>query len=67
MPRLQVNGEPRELPEGSTVEEVVTLVSPGRAGIAVARNGAVIPRSAWARECVSEGDEIEVLTAAQGG
>jgi sulfur carrier protein len=38
-----------------------------RRGVAVAVNGEVIPRSAWATAGLRDGDRVEVLTAAQGG
>jgi sulfur carrier protein len=38
-----------------------------RAGIAVAVNGEVVPRSAWADHALRDGDRVEILTAAQGG
>lgn len=67
MPTAVLNGEPRPLPAGSTVEDVVALLSPSRSGIAVALNGSVVSRSSWSTTAVEEGDELEVLTAAQGG
>lgn len=36
-------------------------------GIAVAVNGAVVARSHWTMQQVESGDEIEVITARQGG
>ena len=36
-------------------------------GIAVARNGEVVPKSAWGDTVVSGGDRIEIVTAAAGG
>ena len=36
-------------------------------GIAVAVNGAVVPRSNWGMHQVESADEIEVITARQGG
>jgi thiamine biosynthesis protein ThiS len=38
-----------------------------RGGIAVAVNGEVVPRSAWAGHALRDGDRVEILTAAQGG
>lgn len=64
---ILVNGEHRELADASTVDEVVLLLSPTRAGIAVAVNGSVVARSTWSTTPLTEGDEVEVLTAAQGG
>ena len=40
---------------------------PERPGIAVAVNGEVIPRLAWARCALRSGDEIEIVGAVQGG
>jgi sulfur carrier protein len=36
-------------------------------GIAVARNGEVVPRSLWESELVGNDDDIEIVTAAAGG
>ena len=62
-----VNGEHRPLPPGATVADVVAGLAGGGRGVAVARNGEVVPRSAWGETALEEGDLVEVLTAAQGG
>ena len=62
-----VNGEPLKVDAGTTVEGVIAALKLGPRGIAVALNGAVVPRSAWPSTAVGEGDRVEVLTAAQGG
>jgi sulfur carrier protein len=36
-------------------------------GIAVARNGALVPRSHWAVTALAAGDEIEIIKAISGG
>ena len=36
-------------------------------GIAVARNGAVVPRARWAETALADGDEIEIIKAISGG
>lgn len=65
---VQVNGEPRTLdtatPLASLVESWAGARIPG--GIAVARNGEVVPRDAW-HTPVTNGDEIEIVRAVQGG
>lgn len=64
---IRVNGEPRRLGRATTVALLVDeLVSTSR-GIAVAVNGEVVPRSDWDGRPLSDGDRVEVLTAAQGG
>jgi sulfur carrier protein len=71
--RITVNGEPQTLPEPVTVEAIVatTLARSGREraarGVAVAVNMTVIPRADWESTRVGDGDEIEILTAVQGG
>ncbi len=63
-----VNGEPRETVAGATVSALLTeLGHPLAGGIAVAVNGAVVPRGAWSTTALGEQDRIEVLGAAQGG
>lgn len=36
-------------------------------GLAVARNGEVVPRSAWGTIALAPGDRIDVVGAVQGG
>jgi sulfur carrier protein len=63
-----LNGRLRELSGKPTVEVVVQeLAGPEPRGVAVAVNGEVVPRSAWAATALRDGDVVEVLTAAQGG
>jgi sulfur carrier protein len=64
---VEVNGEAWAGPAGVTVAELVAVWCPSPKGIAVARNGEVVPRSAWEHTVVSGGDRIEIVTAAAGG
>lgn len=63
---ITVNGEPREVPDGTTVAQAVTEVTSQDKGIAVAVNGEVVPRAAWSRP-LAGADRLEVVTAVQGG
>lgn len=67
--RVSVNGEPRELPEGSTVATVVDELTgrPEGRGVAVALGGEVVPRGAWPTTAIGDGAELEVVAAVQGG
>jgi len=62
-----VNGDTHQMRPGATITDLVATMASGPKGIAVARNGEVVPRSAWAATELGAGDHIEVLTAAQGG
>jgi sulfur carrier protein len=66
---VTVNGKPTELASGATVATVVELLgaAPGGRGIAVAVAGEVVPRRAWSDTGLTDGLEIEVVTAVQGG
>lgn len=39
----------------------------GRLGVAVVRNAQVVPRSQWAATALEPGDDVEIVTAVQGG
>jgi sulfur carrier protein len=65
--RVRLNGEPRDLPDGATLEAAVTGLTAAAAGIAAAVNGEVVPRGSWAGTRLRDGDQVEVVTAVQGG
>jgi sulfur carrier protein len=66
--RLIVNAIESEVSDLVTVADVVAgLAGPEPRGVAVALNGDVVPRSAWATTRPADGDAVEVLTAVQGG
>jgi sulfur carrier protein len=64
---LQVNGEPRSVRAGSSVEELVQSLGLGRRRVAVAVNRNVVPRSAYAAHALAMGDRVEILEAVGGG
>jgi sulfur carrier protein len=64
---VTVNGEPREVAAGTTVEQLVALVTELPAGVAAAVNGEVVPRRSWAGVLLRDSDRVEVVTAVQGG
>ncbi len=65
--KLIVNGEPREAPAGTRVDQVVATVTGQPSGVAAAVNGEVVPRRAWPGTPLQDGDQVEVVTAVQGG
>jgi sulfur carrier protein len=64
-----VNGEPRDVAAGASLADVVPAAAadPHRRGVAVARNGEVVPRRAWAATPLADGDRVEIVGAVQGG
>ncbi|MEV6315100.1 sulfur carrier protein ThiS [Streptomyces sp. NPDC051776] len=64
---VSVNGEPRDVPAGTTLDEVVATLTTAPSGVAAALNETVVPRGQWAGTPLGDGDRVEVLTAVQGG
>lgn len=79
MSTIELNGATRALASGTTLAQLVAEVTGrellptgqpsdgGRLGVAVARNSGIIPRSQWAKTELEARDDIEIVTAVQGG
>jgi sulfur carrier protein len=67
--KVVLNGEPRELRDGATVDDAVDAAgtSKSHSGVAVAVDGEVVPRSRWTEQALADGQQVEVLRAVQGG
>jgi sulfur carrier protein len=65
---IRVNGESEPF-AAATVEALLAekTVDTGQRGIAVALNGAVVPRAAWRDTPLKPGDSVEIVRAKQGG
>jgi len=65
---IRVNGESEPF-AAATLEALLAekAVDTGQRGLAVALNGAVVPRSAWPATRLSPGDSVEIVRARQGG
>ncbi|MER6447712.1 thiamine biosynthesis protein ThiS [Streptomyces venezuelae] len=64
---ISVNGEPREVAAGATLDAVVAALTAAPSGVAAALNETVVPRGQWPDTVVGDGDRVEILTAVQGG
>jgi sulfur carrier protein len=64
---VTVNGEPREVPPGTTVAQVIATLTSQPSGIAAAVNSEVVPRGGWTGRALADRDQVEVVTAVQGG
>jgi sulfur carrier protein len=76
---ITLNGTRHVVPEGASITVLVSEVT-GRAlgasgqatdgrklGVAVAHNSQVVPRSQWFATALADGDDVELVTAVQGG
>jgi sulfur carrier protein len=66
---IQLNGEERELPAGTTVLGLLDAleVPGGERGLAIAVDAEVVPRGEWETTELDDGARVEVLRAIQGG
>lgn len=76
---ILLNGAPSRVADDAAVVDLVaeltgrsirpdgTAADGAALGLAVAVNAAVVPRSRWSETMLGAGDEVEILTAVQGG
>lgn len=67
---LTVNGAPASMPASARLVDL--LASKGvdaneARGVAVAINGRIVRKTDWAEQHLSPGDDVEIVTARQGG
>jgi sulfur carrier protein len=77
--KIRLNGSEHTVPDRASVSTLVSQVTGrilapngqaadgGKLGIAVARNAGVVPRSQWSSTALADGDDVELVTAVQGG
>ena len=63
---IQINGEPRELADGATVADAITLLA-AQPPYAAAVNRQFVPRSQHAAHVLHEGDAVEIIRPVTGG
>ena len=64
---VNVNGKPMELPEGLSVEGLLSLLNVRREFTAVALNREVTPKHRYAESVLHEGDKVEIVRPMGGG
>jgi len=65
--QVTINGRTRQLAGGASLSHAVALLTSAPSGVAAAVNGTVVRRAAWDSIALAEGDDVEILTAVQGG
>ena len=65
--RIQVNGESQEVPDGSSLEDLVEKLSLPPVRIAIELNRSVARRPDWATTILADGDRIEIVHFVGGG
>lgn len=65
--KLVINGEEREFPETTTLEEMMDQLSIKEKVMACAVNMNIVKKEEWGRFVPSEGDKVEMLHFVGGG
>ena len=61
------NGAPTELPDGSTLTDLLTVLGLGAKWVVAERNGDAVNRADMAGTVLAEGDRVELVRAVAGG
>ena len=64
---VEVNGEPREVPPGLNVKQLVVHLGLTANRLAVERNLEILPRAQWETTPVAPGDRFEIVHLVGGG
>lgn len=67
MPTILVNGEPNEVSPGTNLAALVAALGLVPQQIAVERNREIVPRAAYDRTELVDGDRLEIVTFVGGG
>jgi sulfur carrier protein len=62
-----VNGERKELPEGTTLAALLDELGVPQTGIAIAVNKSVVRKTAFGSHALIDGDAVEIIRAVAGG
>lgn len=65
--QITINGTDRQVADDSTLASVLKEVGVADRGVAVAVDGAVVPRDEWPVTGLRPEAVVEILTAVQGG
>lgn len=64
---LQVNGEARQVPEGTTVEQLLGILEIRAGRVAVEVNTQVVKKADYASRALQPGDQVEIVAFVGGG
>ena len=65
--RVELNGEPKELDEGTTLSTLVQQLSLAPERVAVELNRDVVRRADWPATQLTDGDRVEIVHFVGGG
>jgi sulfur carrier protein len=64
---ITLNGAKADIADGTTIADLITDITGATRGSAAVVDGEVVPRSVWPMTELREGQQVELITAVQGG
>lgn len=65
--QIILNGESRDIAEGTSVEALVLTLADDPRGVAIERNLEIVPKAEHATTVLEDGDRLEVVQFVGGG
>lgn len=65
--RLRINGEDKDVGEGTTVAELIASLGLAGRRVAVERNREILPATAWNAQKLAQDDVLEIVHFVGGG
>jgi thiamine biosynthesis protein ThiS len=65
--KLEINGEPREVPGGLNVTGLLVHLGVSYGRVAIERNRDILPKDEWDKTAVSADDRYEIVHLVGGG
>jgi sulfur carrier protein len=62
-----INGTSHDLADSASLATAVSLLTTSATGLAAAVNGELVRKADWDATGLADGDNVEVITAVQGG
>ncbi|PID90019.1 MAG: thiamine biosynthesis protein ThiS [Bacteroidetes bacterium] len=68
MVEIKVNDEARQVPEGTSISQLVEILGlRGKGAISIAVNSTIVRAGSWDSHVLEAQDQVIILTIAQGG
>ncbi|HIZ26873.1 sulfur carrier protein ThiS [Barnesiella sp. An55] len=65
--KVYINQNETEVPEGTSVKELLDLQQIAAEGTAIAIDNKLVPKSEWSNRTLTDGDKITLIRATFGG
>lgn len=65
--KIKINGDIKELKDGSTIEELLEELSIKPVGMALEVNKEIVPKRLFGATALKEGDAVEIVRMVGGG